>query len=160
MNKVLTVVLTRAGRGHDGDGLGGRARLHRSVRRLGEGGARSSGRLGAGGVMMSSSSRGGARGGGGLGASRVSVMSGRVSGRVSGRGSRGGAGSRPRRVALALVAPFLNSRTGWVGVVSRTGWVDVVSITRLHDTSEGRAGKGEESHNVDHFERLKVFFCA
>lgn len=148
-------MLTRAGRGHDGDGLGDMARLHRSVRGLGEGGARGSGRLGAGGVMSRS------RGGSGLGASRVT---GRVSGRVSGRGSRGGAGGRPRSVALALVAggrrrsvalalvaPFLNSRG--------TFRVDVVSTTSLHDTSEGRARKGEESQSVDHFERLKVFLC-
>ena len=134
-------MLTRAGRGHDGDGLGGRARLHGSVRGLGGSGARSSGRLGAGGVM--SSSRGGARGGSGLGASRV--MSGRMGGRVSGRGSAGG---RPRRLGLALVAPFLNSR----------GRADVVSTTSLHDTSKGRAGKGEGSQSVDHFERLKDFF--
>lgn len=110
------------------------------MRGLGGGGARSSGRLAAGGVM--SSCRGGARGGGRLGASRV--MSGRAS-----RASRGGTGGRPRRVALALVAPFLNSR----------GRLDVVSTTSLHDTSEGRAGKGEESQSVDHFERLKDF-CA
>lgn len=134
------LVLTRAGRGHNGDGLGGRARLHRSVRRLGGGGARGSGRVRSG----VSSSRGGARGGGGLGASRVSGS------RVSGsRTSRGGAGSSPRRVALALGAPFLNSR----------GRADVVSTTSLHDTGEGRAGKSQESHSVDHFERLKVFLC-
>lgn len=142
-------MLTRAGRGHDGDDLG--SGLHRSVRRLGgggvvttssRGGARSSARLGAGAVVTSSS-RGGARGGGRLGASRVS-------GRAS-RASRGGAGGgRPRRVALALLAPFLSRRVR----------VDGLNTTSLHDTSEGRARKGEESQSFDHFERLKgVFLC-
>lgn len=101
----------------------------------GAGGARGGSRLGASRV---SSSRRGARSSGGLGAGRVS----------RGRGGRGGARSRPRRVAVTDVDPFTNSR----------GRVNVVSTTSLHHTGEGGAGKSQESQSVDHFEKLKSFF--
>jgi hypothetical protein len=58
-------------------------------------------------------------------------------------------------VAIAEVDPFTNSRGSVNVVIIRA---NVVITTSLHDTSEGRAGKSQESQSVDHFEKLKGFF--
>jgi hypothetical protein len=149
--------LTRAGGGHNGEGLGG-SRVGRGVHGLGGGGARGGGvrlslRLGVG-VL---------RGGVGVSRSGVGVH----------RGGRGGAGRGPRlgglspgvgrtgprlgRVVLGGLGPALTPTLRRVrsnGSGALGGGADEFLTTSLHDTGEGRAGsKSQKSNGVDHFER-------
>ena len=154
--------LTRAGGGHDGEGLGG-TRVHRgSVVRLGRvrlgvgdlGGSLGVVRLGV------SLNRGGV---GGVVRLGVSLDRGGVGGVVRlgvrlNRGGRGGARGGP---GLGGTSPGLVLTPALGGVVrsdsgALSGGDDEVLTTSLHDTGEGRAGnKGQEGDGVDHFERLK-----
>lgn len=168
--------LTRAGGGHDGEGLGG-ARVHRGVRGLGGGGA------GGGRVRLSVGDLGGgvsvSRGGVGVsrlgvGVSRLGVGLSRLGvglDRGSGGGARGGprllrlgqgvSRTGPRLVVGGLLRPAVTPRFDGVrshGGRALSGGTNVVLTTSLHDTGEGRAGGKSQKGDVEHFEREQRTF--
>lgn len=162
--------LTRAGGGHNGEGLGG-ARVHRGVRGLG--------RSGTGGgsviVRLSVGDLGDGSGmvrlsvgdlGGGVGVSRGGVGLDRGSGGGTGRCPRllglgpGVSRTGPRLMVGGLLRPALTPRLDGVrshGGRALSGRTNEVLTTSLHDTGEGRAGGKSQKGDVDHFEREKDF---